>query len=69
VGAIAADATVAKLIGKQVTNDEVRRALVKHAAEQGASMAPFSGRVVLLNTLRTCGDLSTDKLHSQTTHH
>ena len=25
-------------------------------------MAPFSGRVVLLNTLSTCGDPSTDKL-------
>jgi len=39
VGDIAADATaaivaiVAKLIGKQVTNEEVRRALVKRAAE------------------------------------
>ena len=36
VGGIAADAavaTVAKLIGTQVSNDEVRKALVKHAAE------------------------------------
>ena len=36
VGGIAADAavaTVAKLIGAQVSNDEVRKALVKHAAE------------------------------------
>jgi F-type H+-transporting ATPase subunit b len=36
VGGIAADAAVAivaKLIGTQVSNEEVRKALVKHAAE------------------------------------